>query len=366
MFKRYRLLFIAIGGIAFSCFAGIAQGDLTCDIVGRSSECSGYGSDDDYQQRQRQNSPQKSDAETDYFIAYCAPPPLLRCPVFISETVKEPPESPGDDDKDRDGFLAWLKEWGDLISQIIMAAGTIGILYFTGLGLRYIIRTHKASKLTLLHTGRAAVATKKQAEIAKTIGEKQIKIAEKNATEQLETAQTAQASLVVVKKITATFNSRIKGEAAKLEFHNIGKSAAFNIRFATSIFLGDMADILVSPYIAKPNTWNNFLHSDETKSCWFGFDRKQLLSSFTPSQHFSAHEPYVFVAGAILWRDVFHKWRGARFCYYSNFASIGPFNTFVPAMAGNEVLEDWQIEALLDPFYKVQTLRFRDNPELKP
>ena len=276
-----------------------------------------------------------------------------------------PAENPDNSNEDGNDFLDWLRTWGDLVAQTIMAVGTLGILYFTGRGLLYIIRTHEASKLTLLQTGRATIAAKKQANIAKDIGEKQIAIAEQSAADQLITAQTAQASLVVVKGITAVINNRLSGESVDLQYQNIGKSAAFNIQFGADVFLGDLSDVLVSPHISKPNGWNNFLYSDETKSCWFGFDRSRMITDYKPPSHFTNSRPYLFVAGAILWKDVFHKWRGTRFNYCTPFVENGPLDRFTPAMAGNEILEPWQIQALLHTFYKKQRLRFANRPEME-
>jgi hypothetical protein len=90
-------------------------------------------------------------------------------PTTILETNIANPDAYGNERKDVNQHQEngpWTVI-ADLWAQWIMAIGTIGILGFTGWGLFYVMRTHKASKLSLQHTGRAAIAARHQVEIAK-------------------------------------------------------------------------------------------------------------------------------------------------------------------------------------------------------
>lgn len=94
-------------------------------------------------------------------------------PAANTENEENPDNRNSKQNKVSPSIIVFLQTWGDLIAQMVMAIGTLAIVAFTGWGLHFIRKTYEASKRTLLHSGRAANAAKRQIDEARRIGESQ-------------------------------------------------------------------------------------------------------------------------------------------------------------------------------------------------
>jgi len=236
----------------------------------------------------------------------------------------------------------------DLLAQTRMAHWTLVSSVLAMIGVLALI-------WTLWLTQQANRAAWAAVETTQQVGKKQIEIAERTANDQREIGQAGHAAFLIVSGADIGIWGR-NDEKIALVLRNTGPSAAFSLRTAGNIFGStQFGDVLYSHYVPRPTEWNSIIGPGNIdKAFWFGFDREEIQKKVPNCQ-------YLFFTGAVLWQDIFHTWRGIRFTYYTHFIPCGPFDRMRRTIAGNGALKEWQIQALLDPFYKERRLKYEDK-----
>lgn len=232
-----------------------------------------------------------------------------------TETNKETNKNPDNRANQPSKLLRWIEEflktWGDLIAQVVMAFGTLGILYFTGRGLIFVRRTYEASKRTLLHSGRAATAARKQIEEARRIGEIQTR---------------AHISVYYAEMQINEGNGKFH---ILLKVKNTGNSPASFVRMSSSIGVLNKDDCIQNTWTITRETYD-IAAGQETN---FNLNINQTEQLFSP-RAFWRGEIYITVGGFFEFIDVFGRRQEAPFIFRGDQVDVDtptePFPLKVP------------------------------------